>query len=129
MNGLGPVRTECWDCTARVGQKHERGCDAARCLWTGFQRLACSAFGHAVDYVNGVPVAVKVEEGHDCGHDVWTGWWPGKLEAAALGLWCRETPPRTPCDPDLPDAIPDVNRLLTECRWDRDRRQWLRGTA
>jgi hypothetical protein len=51
----------CPDCA--VGEAHEYdeydgGCDVARCLVTGLQRPMCDL-------------------DHDCGRDVWSGWWPG----------------------------------------------------
>ena len=42
----------CPDCYASPGEAHENGCDQARCLITGQQRLMC-------------------HEDHDCGEDVW----------------------------------------------------------
>jgi hypothetical protein len=59
----------CPDCDVAVGEAHvndeaDGGCDVARCLVTGPQRLTCEA-DHAAD--------------HDCGRDVWTGGWPGLL--------------------------------------------------
>lgn len=47
----------CNDCGVDVGAEHADGCDVARCLVTGLQRLSCG-------------------EEHDCGADVWTGKWP-----------------------------------------------------
>lgn len=53
----------CPDCDVTVGQAHvgdeiDGGCDVARCLVTGLQRLMCEA-DHGAD--------------QDCGRDVWTG--------------------------------------------------------
>jgi len=55
----------CPDCAVAVGKPHEYdeydgGCDVARCLVTGLQRLMC-------------------DRNHDHGRDIWTGWWPGLL--------------------------------------------------
>jgi hypothetical protein len=91
----------CPDCDAAVGEAHiydevNGGCDVARCLMTGLQRLTC-------------------ETDHDCGQDVWTGWWPGQLDCERLG-WML--------GPDLPD----LNRLYTEATWDTDRYAWVRPT-
>jgi hypothetical protein len=57
---------KCGDCAVSAGQLHSDGCDVARCLMAGGQRLSCP-------------------EDHDHGRDVWTGTWPGELE--------REPPP------------------------------------
>lgn len=43
----------CPDCAAPAGEAHDAGCDVARCLVTGLQRLGCRA-------------------GHDCGEDRWS---------------------------------------------------------
>jgi hypothetical protein len=115
----------CPDCQVTVGAQHDNGCDVARCLWTGLQRLSCQWFG--LD-----PVLTE----HDCGGDVWTGHWPGEVEATSLGFWCIWDGP----DPergwdytgrgwvrvtaDHPEAQPDLNRLVTEARWDRRQQRW-----
>lgn len=61
----------CPDCTVEIGDEHDYndedgGCDVARCLVTGLQRLMCGL-------------------DHDCGRDVWTGWPPGNLDCERLG--------------------------------------------
>lgn len=70
------VRTEgptnCHDCKARPGEPHEPGCDTERCSVCGGQRLQCDC------------------EGHDPLFARWTGFWPGKLEAIALGISLNE---------------------------------------
>jgi hypothetical protein len=126
MTSFDQVRMICPECQVMIGENHERGCDVRRCLWTGMQHLGCPAAGLITEYANGLPVVPDIEPGHDCGVDVWSGWWPGYLEAAALGLWCRWGPQWVPCGADHPDARPDLNRLVTECEWDRVRGQWLR---
>jgi hypothetical protein len=56
----------CGDCAVMPGEPHEDGCDVARCLRTGMQRLSCTSR-------------------HDCGQDVWTGEWPGDADCRRLG--------------------------------------------
>lgn len=97
----------CHDCGARVGMPHEDGCDVARCMWSGGQRLSCLM-------------------SHDCGEDVWTGQWPGEAEAVEMGLWCCWGPPWIECEPGHPGARPDLNRVAIVGRWDRDRKRWVR---
>lgn len=58
----------CPDCVSKPDQHHEDGCDVARCLNTGGQRLSCDC---------GV-----------CGREVWTGLWPGVQEAYDWKLVC-----------------------------------------
>ncbi len=102
--------TDCPDCAASVGGRHDDGCDVARCLMTGWQRLSCAG-------------------GHDCGADVWTGEWPGDVECREFGWWvqdrCAEGMGWVPCAPDAPGATEDLNRLYRDARWDVDRRRWV----
>jgi len=83
----------CPDCETGIGEEHIDGCDVARCLVTGHGRLACDA-------------------DHDCGHDTWTGWWPGIVECLQFG-WKRA------------DGDPDLDRLHSEATWDRGRLTWV----
>jgi hypothetical protein len=55
-----PTSDDCPDCGVAPGRRHHAGCDVARCLETGHQRLSCAG-------------------GHDCGQDVWTGEWPREI--------------------------------------------------
>ncbi|SFO04764.1 hypothetical protein [Amycolatopsis rubida] len=61
-----PPEPLCPDCEVGIGQYHLEGCDLARCLANGRQRLA-----------------------HDpscgCPQDVWTGRWPGEAECEEFG--------------------------------------------
>lgn len=127
----------CHDCAAEVGTPHEDGCDVARCLWTGMQRLQCVG-GLAAECCKVLREAKRYDlaeelahyldlDGpeHDCGRDVWTGVWPGDLDAIALGLFCYWGPPWIECGPDHPEARPDLNRLATVGRWDRESMSWV----
>lgn len=62
----------CHDCGAKVGSKHKRGCDTARCTVCGAQDLMC---------------------GNDCDPkrpmEVWTGMWPGSQYAYDHKLVCH----------------------------------------
>ena len=82
---------QCPDCAVAVGEPHFRECDLARCLETGLQRCT---------------------DEHDCGRDVWTGWWPGLLDCEQLG-WM------------IGPGLPDLNRLYTEATWDPARCAWV----
>lgn len=55
----------CPDCATPIGHDHTSGCDVARCLATGSQRL-----GHGRC---------------PCDPDVWTGQWPGDAECHEFG--------------------------------------------
>jgi RNA polymerase subunit RPABC4/transcription elongation factor Spt4 len=117
----------CPDCGTSISKPHDAACDVARCLWTGSQRLACEAM-HRV---------LNPGDSHDCGHDTWTGVWPGFVEAIEFGWWTYWDGPDhergwdyrgqgwVRCRPDHPEAIPDLNRLITEARWDRAEGRWV----
>lgn len=87
---------KCPDCGVEPDEAHHEFCDVARCLHTGLQRLSCGG------------------EGHDCGEDAWNGVWPGEADCVRLGL--------TTLFGNL--IIPDLNRLIQLCAWDRDLRRW-----
>lgn len=97
----------CGDCAVVPGTEHVPGCDVARCLETGMQRLSC-------------------DEDHGCGRDVWTGEWPGDVECREFGWWSRfvEGAGWVRCDRDDPGAGEDLNRLQVEAVWDREARRW-----
>ncbi|GAB2790518.1 hypothetical protein [Amycolatopsis magusensis] len=62
-----PPQPFCPDCEAGIGHAHREGCDVARCLVTGLQRLSHDA------------------ESCRCPRDTWTGLWPGATECAEFG--------------------------------------------
>lgn len=69
---------KCPDCQVEPGVAHKSGCDVARCLVSGGQRLACEPQDHPSG---------------SCGWDVWTGEWP-EGEPPAL--------------PDAPPVVPPL---------------------
>ncbi len=91
---LGQHSDRCRECDAAVGEAHDEGCWTARCLVTGLNRVGCTA-------------------DHDCGHDLWTGWWPGQLECEQLGWTVRP-------------GVPDIGRLYSEAVWDPERCLWIK---
>jgi hypothetical protein len=101
----------CPDCAVTPGQPHVAGCDIARCLTDGGQRLSCDG------------------RGHDCGQDVWTGEWPGDAECRGFGWWvqdrCAEGLGWVPCSPDAPGATEDLNRLSRDARWSPEQARWV----
>ncbi|HMG62790.1 MAG TPA: hypothetical protein VK599_07570 [Streptosporangiaceae bacterium] len=110
-----PLRS-CGDCGARPGEAHEGGCDVARCLITGSQRLSC---------------CMVHEPGPRCDGDIWSGRWPGEDDAIRLGWYCYFAPEVTTgatgwirCAPEHPRARPDLNRLAQDARWDRALMRW-----
>lgn len=86
----------CPDCAVSIGVDHAGGCDVARCVVTGRQRLAC---------------VLAEDPGHDCGADVWTGEWPGVADALRLGFTTEDGP--------------DLNRLAPPFAvWSPAARRW-----
>lgn len=105
-------------------------------MWTGWQRIACD--GSFADIVRQLrtdghnEMADRLayhlsidDEDHDCGHDVWTGQHPGSAECEEYGFWCIG-PPWKRCSKETPGARHDLNRLVTECIWNRDAKRWER---
>lgn len=64
---MGTLDQHCPDCGVSIDEAHDGGCDVARCLQTGRQRISCD------DY----------PDGHDCGQDFWPGQWPDEHHIAA----------------------------------------------
>lgn len=94
----------CPGCGVLPHYEHDDGCDVARCQETGFQRLTC-------------------HEDHACGHDIWTGEWPGVAECIEFG-WFQ------------PDGHADLNRLYAESmdsppsvRWSRCAARFVRAPS
>jgi hypothetical protein len=108
------IREACPDCGAVIDEPHRDGCDVARCLATGMQRLQCSEDEH-------------------CGQDIWSGLWPGEAECAEFGWWAYfqgapagwQATGWVRCGPDHPDAVPDLNRLVIDGSWDQVRGRWV----
>lgn len=98
----------CSDCGAQLGHAHTPGCDVARCLHTGGQRIQCN------------------DRDHDCGTHAWDGVWPGTEEAVEYGFYSYFDNGWHMCGPEHPQASPNLNLLHTGmARWDRDQRRWL----
>ena len=62
----------CPDCGTMPGGTHHPGCDVERSSITGRQQLMSGDTDHD-------PTKVR-----------WTGLWPVKKEARAMGFWCRD---------------------------------------
>jgi hypothetical protein len=109
----------CPDCAVPAGAAHDDGCDVARCLATGRQRLSCDGYDEHPD--------------QGCGFDEWAGRWPGDAECEEFGWWvqdrCAEGMGFVPCAPDAPGAMHDLNRLYVDAVWDPPARRWQREQA
>lgn len=129
----------CHDCAVSPGEPHLDGCDVARCLVTGGQRLQCYPEA-AYDPSDPEWDEIAFDHYGDCGQDIWTGEWPGDADCRRLGFWCRwevdgklaEFGPPTwggvgrwaRCEADDDGATPDLNRLVVEAFWNRSTCQW-----
>lgn len=87
----------CHDCSVAAGEAHLDGCDVARCLVTGLQRLSCM-------------------EDHDCGCDVWRASWPGNAECIKYDLILGELPNG--------EILGDLNTLYVKGTWNRAKQRW-----
>lgn len=110
----------CPDCGAKTGEQHQPNCDVERCPSCGGQALQCLHNHGDKTYCENTSEEVKDE---DC--LPWTGDWPGNAEARAYGFYCKwvmVTPSQgkwQDCDKDDSDARPDLNKLMTKCKWDK----------
>lgn len=67
----------CHDCDAKPGEVHLDNCDVERCSICGGQALSCECPEEDLDK-------------HDKAFARWTGFWPGDVEADALGIDLNE---------------------------------------
>jgi hypothetical protein len=72
LKEAGSEKRSCPDCAAPIGSKHIGGCDVARCLKCGGQRLSCDC---------------EDDEGDG---DIWDGYWPGTKECYNKKYVARE---------------------------------------
>lgn len=91
----------CPSCGVVVGQRHDSQiCDISRCADHGDQ--------------------FSPQPG--CRPTRWLGYFPGQLEAVEYGFFCHWDSDNgwVTCGPEHPEAMPDLNRLVVECDWDRE---------
>lgn len=118
----------CGDCGVEPGQMHLDGCDVQRCPRCGHQAIGCDCIYEVNgvdpdDLEDGPTEAMYARWDAEWGrrYQPWTGEWPGDAEAREFGWYCRMTDRGwVRCSPDAPGAVPDLNRLATEARWDAD---------
>ena len=95
-----------------MGEYHDLGCDWEDCPYCGFQLIGCKHYGR-------VPLDDRIP---------FTGVREAEKTAVALGWYAILVPGRgwTPCSPDTAGCIPDLNRTLVSCRWDRKQKRFVR---
>ena len=104
--------TACQDCGAKIGELHAHDCDVERCAYCGGQLIGC---GCTVPDDDRLP---------------WTGDWPGVELCQENGWYARLVADRgwVSCGPGEPGAAPDLNRLLVEAVWDREKKGFVKKT-
>jgi hypothetical protein len=113
-----PLHQErCRNCDVSVGQLHELGCTVESCPYCGGQLITC---GHMRSLKRRPPDDDRLP---------WEGLCTGAAECIQWGWYARRaTVGWVPCNQDEPDAIPDLNRLRKDARWDRPSKKWVRLT-
>lgn len=94
---MDKVQIDCPDCTARIGDPHDAGCDVAICPTCGQQAMSHDAYDPRTRTYH-VPAATY-----------WTGFWPGVIECRERG-WYVVGPPWVPVPPGTEGATEDLNR-------------------
>ena len=118
----------CHDCGASPGEPHGDDCDTAICVRTGQQRILCGVrpVFRGAELIDMEGYSPHPDE--DCGRDIWTGHWPGEMDAIRLGWYARFVPNGNPswvrCGKDDEGARPDLNRLAIDGQWNRDLLRW-----
>src|SRR5262245_45449915 len=103
----------CPDCHTQPGHLHDRGCDVEQCPSCGGQLISCCCDG------------LGIGEVPDDDRLRWTGRWPGEAECDEFGWYAEAVPGGwEPADRLSPSAMPDLNRLHVEARWDRKRERF-----
>lgn len=138
------TKRNCPDCAVKPGELHDPGCDVERCALCGGQAIGYDCIYEVlglsreeVDDLRDSPEGDAVFARLDAavaavgGRLPWTGVWPGDVEAAEFGFWCRWVDGKgwVSCEATHPDATEDLNRLATEARWDAAARRWTRAEA
>ena len=93
----------CPKCEVPIGETHEDFCGVSRCKNHGFQLISCPMPG-------------------GCAPTKFTGYWPGVQEAIekAWFYYVDEEKGVIHCGPEHEEALPDVNRVVTELSWNSE---------
>jgi hypothetical protein len=129
------VLKPCPSCKSGPGDLHLSGCDLETCALCGGQMIACGCNAHTDDYVREVtklggrlPWAGDTQGVAEC---VEWGWYASRgfrpLSNASSGTVAEMVESWIPCERTDPGAVPDLNRLATEARWDRKQRRFVKS--
>ena len=131
------TKRENCSCGAAIGEPHY--CDFARCMWTGQQLCQCedgllTIVARRLIDLGDRQLSEELQDQyaldltHDCGVCIFDGYYPGEQEAAEYGWYSRFDHGWVSTTEDDPRGNADLNRVMAECDWDRDRQRWVRRT-
>lgn len=105
------LQTKCPDCHVGIGELHTEGCDIERCSNCGGQRISCDCDESAATF-----------------RFPWTGEYPNVDTCRKFGLWCKWEDGKgwVACSEEDPEARENLNILSVKCRWDREKREWVK---
>lgn len=133
---------KCGYCGVEPGQHHTPGCDIERCPRCGRQAISCNCIyevcgmnPHTLEedypgiYGNGPTPEMYEKWDAEWGgkRQPWSGEYPGAKECREFGWYARLLPGRgwVSCGKDEPGASEDLNRLMIEAVWDRERQRFV----
>lgn len=100
---------DCPFCGVDIGELHIEGCDVERCPDCGGQYISCDC-----------------EEIYE-ERIIWDGNWPGTKECQEYGWYSKMGKNGwEPCSKDDPEASENLNRLISECIWDKKLKRFMK---
>jgi hypothetical protein len=112
-----PKRLEdCSECGAWPGDYHSLGCDGETCPYCGAPLIHCLVAGWCDLAVKDTPWPPPLDD-----RIPWSGEWPGEAECRFFGWWVQPHGKNgwRRCKEGDRGAMPDYDRLYSECEWDR----------
>ena len=111
----------CPECNVVPGNVHKENCGKEQCPTCGLMRQMCQCFFEDDDesLMSQYPPIP------------WNGLLPGVKECIDFGWFARWDDKKrgwVPCSSDYGGCIPDLNRLLKNCRWDRAQQRWVKSS-
>ena len=104
----------CPDCGCPPGSTHHLGCDVERCGRCGGQALSCGCtWDKESEDEDAIDPEKEAEYFAKRVDNRWTGLWPGELECARLGYFCRDLLDGKPFNWSILPS--DANRFRIKC--------------